>query len=77
MEMVVDAIPVMNQDSRHDDLLENAVYFEKGSDGVFNQGDYILFYGQGPDIWTYDETKEFFNRSVHDYCFLLILLPDF
>ena len=60
-------LPVMNQDSRHDDLLENAVYFEKGSDGVFNQGDYMLFYGQGPDIWTYDETKEFFDRSVHDF----------
>ncbi|KPL14883.1 MAG: hypothetical protein AMS26_09220, partial [Bacteroides sp. SM23_62] len=60
-------LPVMNQDSRHDDLLENAVYFEKGSDGVFNQGDHILFYGQGPDTWTYDESNKFFNRTVHDY----------
>ena len=60
-------LPVMNQVSRHDDLLENAVYFEKGSDGVFNAGDYILFYGQGPDIWTYDESKKFFNRTVHNY----------
>ncbi len=60
-------LPVMNQGSRPDDLLENAVHFEKGSDGVFNQGDYILFYGQGADIWTYDESKTFFNRTVHDY----------
>jgi hypothetical protein len=60
-------LPVMNQGSRPDDLLENAVFFEKGSDGVFNQGDYILFYGQGADIWTYDESKTFFNRTVHDY----------
>ena len=59
-------LPVMNQGSRPDDLLENAVYFEKGSDGVFNQGDYILFYGQGADIWTYDESKTFFNLTVHD-----------
>jgi hypothetical protein len=60
-------LPVMNQGSRHDDLLENAVYFEKGSDGVFNQGDYILFYGQGPDIWAYDGSEKFFNRLVHDF----------
>jgi len=62
-------LPVLNQASRPDDLLENAVYFEKGSDGVFNQGDYILFYGQGPDIWNYDGAKKFFNRRVHDYAF--------
>ncbi len=62
-------LPVMNQVSRPDDLLENAVYFEKGSDGVFNQGDYILFYGQGPDIWTYDGSRQFFNRRVHDYAY--------
>jgi len=60
-------LPVMNNASRHDDLVENAVYFEKGSDGVFNSGDYIIFYGQGPDIWTYDESKQFFNRTIHDY----------
>jgi hypothetical protein len=60
-------LPVMNQGSRHDDLVENAVYFEKGSDGIFNAGDHILFYGQGPDIWTYDGSEQFFNRTVHDY----------
>ncbi len=60
-------LPVMNSHSRDDDLLENAVYFEKGSDGVFNAGDYILFYGQGPDIWTYNGSTQFFNRTVHDY----------
>ncbi len=59
-------LPVMNNASRHDDLVENAVYFEKGGDGVFNQGDQIIFYGQGPDIWTYDESKKFFNRTIHD-----------
>ncbi len=60
-------LPVMNQDPRPDDLLENAIYFEKGSDGVFNQGDHILFYGQGPDVWTYNGSNHFFNRAVHDY----------
>lgn len=30
-----------------DDLPEVAIYMNKGSDGVFNAGDYILFYAQG------------------------------
>ncbi|MCQ2336217.1 MAG: type IX secretion system sortase PorU [Paludibacteraceae bacterium] len=32
---------------RHDDLPEIAIYMEKGADGVFSEGDYILFYAQG------------------------------
>ncbi|MCQ2360898.1 MAG: type IX secretion system sortase PorU [Paludibacteraceae bacterium] len=32
---------------RYDDLPEVAVYMEKGADGVFSEGDYILFYAQG------------------------------
>ncbi len=32
---------------RHDDLPEVAIYMEKGADGVFSEGDYILFYAQG------------------------------
>jgi hypothetical protein len=60
-------LPMQNSQSRPDDLIENAIHFEKGSDGVFNQGDYISFYGQGPDTWVYDAENEFFNRSVHDY----------
>jgi hypothetical protein len=60
-------LPVQNNQPRPDDLTENATYFEKGSDGAFNQGDYILFFGQGPDTWVYDTANTFFNRSVHDY----------
>ncbi|GHU85094.1 hypothetical protein FACS189415_8290 [Bacteroidia bacterium] len=29
-----------------DDLPEVSVYMNKGSDGVFNSGDYLLFYGR-------------------------------
>ncbi|MDA3781239.1 MAG: type IX secretion system sortase PorU, partial [Bacteroidales bacterium] len=49
------------------DLVQNPVFFEKGSDGVFNQGDYILFYGQCPDIWEYNESEDFYNLSTHNY----------
>ena len=39
-----------------DGLPELPVYMEKGADGVFNAGDYILFYTQGPVSWTITET---------------------
>lgn len=37
-----------------DDLPPVSFYMEKGSDGVFGAGDYILFYGQGTTSWEYD-----------------------
>jgi len=36
-----------------DDLPEVAIYMNKGADGIFNAGDYILFYGQGVVSWNY------------------------
>ena len=38
------SIPAMNSMQKNLDLVENAVRIEKGSDGVFNSGDYLLFY---------------------------------
>lgn len=32
----------------YDDLPQVAVWVNKGADGIFNQGDYLLFYGRGP-----------------------------
>lgn len=32
----------------YDDLPQVAVWMNKGTDGVFNSGDYLLFYGRGP-----------------------------
>lgn len=40
-----------NSDPRPDDLIKNAIYIEGESDGQFNNNDYILFYGWGPDNW--------------------------
>ncbi len=41
--------------AKHDDLPPVAFYMNKGADGVFNSGDYILFYAQGLDRWDYAE----------------------
>ncbi|MDR3062165.1 MAG: type IX secretion system sortase PorU [Dysgonamonadaceae bacterium] len=46
-----------------DDLQEIAVYVNKGPDGVFGSGDYLLFYGRGTVKWTYDD---FSNTFVHE-----------
>lgn len=43
-------LPERNSEPRHDDLVENAIRVVGESDGSFDQGDYILFYGTNP--WT-------------------------
>ena len=37
---------------RWDDLPSVAFYMHKGADGIFNEGDYVLFYAQGPVSWS-------------------------
>ena len=41
---------------RPDDLLENTIWVVGEEDGVFNSGDYILFYAQGPLPVYYNES---------------------
>lgn len=50
-----------------DDLPELAIWMEKGADGVFNAGDYILFYAQGINKWTFDKTKQLFTHQINTY----------
>lgn len=40
-----------------DDLPAVGFYMEKGADGVFGAGDYILFYAQGATSWEYNGTQ--------------------
>ncbi|MFQ5335006.1 MAG: hypothetical protein ACE5DN_02920, partial [Flavobacteriales bacterium] len=47
-------LPYNNSVFRYDDLAENTIYIEGESDGTFDIGDYILFYGQGPDQWQFN-----------------------
>lgn len=60
-------IPVMNNQQQNYELVENAIWFEKGSDGVFNDGDYVLFYGEGPVTWSYNNNAEMFIHELHVY----------
>ena len=52
---------------KNDDLPEVAIWMSKGSDGIFNSGDYILFYGQGINRWTYDKSKLAFTHIGNTY----------
>ena len=50
-----------------DDLPEVAIYMNKGADGVFNAGDYILFYAQGINKWAYDPVDSMFTHKINPY----------
>ncbi len=51
---------------RYDDLQENAIYVYGEEDGVFNEGDYILFYGKGPDTEMYSLDGNFsYQKNIY------------
>jgi hypothetical protein len=50
-------LPELNSVDRPMDLTENAIQVVGESDGRFDEGDYILFYGEAPDKWVYDSTS--------------------
>lgn len=51
-----------NSAAKPDDLIKNAIKVVDGGDGVFNDGDYILFYAYGPHRIDYSASTLF-----HDY----------
>lgn len=60
-------LPLSNAEPCQDDLMQKAIYYEKGNDGVFNEGDYILFYAKGPDLVYYDTVDNFYSVKKHIY----------
>ena len=55
-----------NNDYRKDDILKNAIFIEDGSDGIFNNGDYVLFYAKGLHRW--DFNGNIFSQKSHEHC---------
>ncbi len=60
-------LPYYNGIREADDLREIPVYLEKGNDGIFNEGDYILFFGEATHRWICDGNQADFNYLVHNY----------
>ncbi len=42
-------LPQSNREERTQDLIENSIFVSGQNDGIFNDNDYILFYGQDAD----------------------------
>lgn len=52
---------------RYDDLPEIPVMVVDGGDGIFNAGDYIVFYARGPMKWTFNPQTGLFEHQPHLY----------
>ena len=53
---------LMNTADIPDTLHPIAISVVTGNDAVFNSGDYILFYGQSPNVWTFDANQKTFSH---------------
>lgn len=56
-----------NSVTRPSDLTENAVWVNDGGDGNFSQGDYLVFYANGPMGWNADLSKKIFTHQKNLY----------
>ncbi len=52
---------------REDDLVENHIQIIDGGDNSFDSGDYILFYGEGPNKWYFNDTYDRYDRPQNPY----------
>jgi hypothetical protein len=59
-------LPEKNSTPRIDDLAKNGIYVHGAADGIFNDADYILFYGWGPHRWQPNNANNF-SRVQHLY----------
>jgi hypothetical protein len=60
-----DLLPENLQLNRPGDLEEIAVHFEGENDGVFNNDDYILFYGKSIHNWKYDSLAKTYSHYIN------------
>lgn len=70
-------LPELNSIPRTDDLAKNDILVIGEGDGVFDDGDYILFYGWGPHRW-YDNGVEFYqDRHIYSdvSCYFININP--
>ncbi len=60
-------LPEVNSSPRIDDLREVAIRVVDGGDGHFDANDYILFFGEGADKWTFDRLTRFYSHQRNLY----------
>ncbi len=54
-------------EKRNSDLNEIALHFNLGADGVFSEGDYVLFFAKGMVDWQYDPKNAFFKHRTNEF----------
>lgn len=60
-------VPVSIEADQVDDLEELPIFIQGEADRRFDSGDYLLFYGEGPNKWRYNETGAVFDREQNIY----------
>ncbi len=60
-------LPEKNGVPRADDLRENPILVYDNGDGTFDEGDYFVFYAQGPHSWIYNPNNKQFNHQLNVY----------
>lgn len=60
-------LPSKNSEHRLDDLKEMAVVVNGENDGVFNQGDYVAFYGESQVEWSFDSINGRYRHKKNLY----------
>ena len=60
-------LPEANGTDRYDDLQELPIEMHDGGDGIFNEGDYFLFYAEGPHGWNYNTMEQRFSHTFNLY----------
>ncbi|MTI32594.1 type IX secretion system sortase PorU [Xanthovirga aplysinae] len=60
-------LPQRNDVERPQDLLQNAIFLEGEENGKFDNQDYLLFFGQGPDTYTFDPEENQFSFQKNIY----------
>lgn len=56
-----------NNNPSPDDLKEIPVFTSNGTDGIFNEGDYLLFFGKGTHRWIFNEKSKEYDFLRHNY----------
>ncbi len=60
-------LPTLNSVDRADDIQQNAILIQGESDGSFDSGDYVLFYGQSPHTWSYNTSSLLYEHQMNKY----------
>jgi len=61
-------LPFLNSIPRKDDLTENNIFVQdKNLNNKLDSTDYILFYGESPNSWSYDTLDHKFHHQVNLY----------